>query len=116
MYIRVRNENGLFKVNTNELKQFAAESIKMVPGVEKLGHANFVEKIKSLRNKDDFNSIKITILKRATINISCRIVVSSSTNFADVSRQIQRVLKYSIEKHYNINVDSIDVYVEGVVK
>ena len=115
MNIRVKKKNGYIQVNLLETEKLVAETLLMVPGIVKVGHERLFDKVKVLLAAKKPKAVICTPLGKEAISIECHVCISANMNIAEVAKQVQDIVKYSVEKHYGIKVELVDVFVEGIV-
>lgn len=114
MDIKVKRDSGYVRVNLLEVEQFVREQLLMVPGIQVVGSPSLMMRLKSLLKENISKGVKVNLVKDSTVIIECQITIAHAMNFSQIATQAQHVIKYSIEKHYGLDVQDVDIFIEGI--
>ncbi len=116
MIITINKAHGSVAVNVSEIEMLIKEQLKMVPGITSTADESFVDRVKLLLTEKGAKSVRVYPISRGVVGITCHVRLFEGANFANVSKEAQSIIKYSIEKKYELEVDHIDIIIEGFVE
>ena len=115
MIITVKKSNGDVKINSKNIEYIIKEQLKMIPGIACLGQGSLLGYLKSLTKISEFKPVRVYPVSEGRIGVVCHIKVVKDSNFTEISKGAQHVVKYSVEKKYGLKVDHVDMIIEGVI-
>lgn len=116
MDIIVKRENGNIVVNGREIEIMVEEQLKMIPGIMAIGRQGLVQKVKALFKNDYQKAVAVYPTKKSQVGIICHVQIAAGVNFAALSEGVQETIKFSVEKHYGLKVEHIDILIEGIIE
>lgn len=112
MEIDVKKASGILRINSAYIINFIYDQVGMVPGIYSIGKEGIVNKLKRMINyKED--AIKITPLGPGVIGIEIHVILKKGVNFKTIATQVQDILIFSIKEKYGVEVNFVDVIIEG---
>ncbi len=116
MEIIVKKENGNIIINGLEIEIMVEEQLKMIPGIVAIGRQGIVQKVKGLFKNDYRKAVRVYPTKSGVVGIKCHVQVSADVNFATLSQVVQDTIKFSIQRHYGLEVEHVDILIEGIIE
>lgn len=112
MEINVKKPSGTVNINANHVINYIYDQVITVPGVSSIGKRGFLSKIKNILHAytDD---IKLISLGVGSIGVEIHIILTLGVNFKTIASQIQERVMFSVEQKFGINVNFVDVIIEG---
>ncbi len=115
MIITINKAHGQVHVNAHEIELLVANQLEMVPGLVSTDYTTFMSKFKSLFS-DGFKPVRVYPISKQVIGISCHVNMFEGANFTQVAKEAQNIIKFSVEKKYELKVDHIDVIIDGFIE
>lgn len=115
MIITINKAHGKVHVNAHEIELLIKEQLEMVPGIITSDMNGVLGKLKKLAS-DGFKTVRVYPLSSEVIGITCHVKMFEGANFSQVSKDAQNIIKFSVEKKYELTVDHIDIVIEGFVE
>ncbi len=116
MDIIVKKENGNIVVNGREIEIMVEEQLKMIPGIVAIGRQGLVKKVKALFKSDYQKAVVVYPTKNSHVGIICHVQIAAGVNFTTLSEGAQETIKFSVEKHYGLKVEHVDILIEGIIE
>ena len=106
-YITHLKENGRVMISEDVIATIVEHTLTDVEGVVK-GGADVVGK------KSWGKGVRITIADDNSLIIGCNIIVGYGVKISQVVQEVQKKVKYVLEKTLDIKFKSINVFVKGI--
>lgn len=111
----IGTEYGTVVIDPEVIAQYAGSRALGCFGIVGMASVNVREGLVRLVNKNRITSgIRVTISEDNKISIDFHVIVVYGVNIAAVAESLISDVKYSVEEFCNMEVDKINVYVEGV--
>lgn len=112
MEINVKKASGILSVNSQNIRNFIYDLVCMVPGITPYNQTGLVNKVKrALRYFKD--SISIIPLGPGVIGVEVHIILNKGVDFKTIATQLQDLIIFSVKEQYGIEVNFVDVIIEG---
>ena len=105
---------GTIKVSDNAIANLTGSVVSECYGVVGVTSKNIKDGINDLLKKENISKGIIVKNKKNNLEIDIYIIVSYGVKISEVASEVQKRVKYTVEKTLNVDVDIINVYVEGV--
>lgn len=116
MKLVIKKSHGSVTVDINEIEILIQEQLQMVPGIYELADNGIINKMILMLNSKSYKSVNVYPLGVNKIGIECHIKVVDGINFKEIASEAQKIIKFSVEKKYGLNVDCIDIIIDGFVR
>ncbi len=116
MNIVIHKTHGVFNISSYEVEEVIKAQLMMVPGIASVGTKNIFQKLGLVFSKNIYKDVIVTQIYRNTVSIECYINVFSETNFKQVAIEIQKVVKFAVEKKYGLIDKNVDVIIKHCIE
>lgn len=115
MDIDKKNQYGSINITSDAIKQVASNAAAQCYGVVGLSSKKtLVDEINELLKVDNYSK-GVTVIKRGnSIEVDLYIVVGYGLRVTEIVSQVQKKVKFDLEKTFNSKFDKVNVYVQGV--
>ncbi|NLX77862.1 MAG: Asp23/Gls24 family envelope stress response protein [Clostridiaceae bacterium] len=113
--VAAENEGlGEIRISSEVVSVIASNAAMEVKGVASLsgGIAGNISQV--LGRKNPFKGIKVDITENRSVNIDLHVVVEYGARIPDVAWKLQERIKQNVESMTGLNVNEINVHVQGV--
>lgn len=112
------SSNKVVEVSTSDLATLAGVTACSVYGVVGLLDAKNISNqsskfFKLIRKEDYKNGVSVKKIKDA-YEVSLYVVCAKSVKIVEVIYEIQKQVKYSLKKKYKVNLNKVNVFIQGV--
>lgn len=115
MPINKKTGLGAISVSDKAIASLTGSVISECYGVVGVTAKNLIKDgINDLLKKENISKGIIVKNKKNNLEVDIYIIVSYGVKISEVTSEIQKRVKYTIEKTLNVDVDTINVFVEGV--
>lgn len=116
MELIVKKANGNILINAREVEIMVEEQLKMIPGIVEVGQKGIIGRLKEFFRYEDNKPVSIYPVGECVIGITCHVQISSDVNFVALSKSVQDIVKFSVQKHYGLEVEHVDILIEGLIE
>lgn len=111
-----KNTNlGQIKISDDAIATLAGTTVNECYGVVGMTSKNIIKDgYKTLLKKENYSKGVVIRSDNTSISIDLYIVVSFGVKVSEVVASIQQRVKYTLEKTLNVDIQSVNVYVEDV--
>ncbi len=115
MPINRKTKLGQIKVSDNAIAVLTGTAVSECYGVVGMTGQNLiVDGINDLLKKENYSKGVIVRNKHNVLEIDLYIVVSYGVKISEVVIEVQKRVKYTLEKTLNMDVSAVNVNVEGI--
>jgi uncharacterized alkaline shock family protein YloU len=109
------NDNGNISIDTEVVASFAGHAALNCFGIVGMAAVNVKDGLVKLLKKDYLNhGIKVIMGEDNHISLDFHVIVSFGVNILAVCDNLNETVKYKVSEYTGLNVDKINIYVEGV--
>jgi uncharacterized alkaline shock family protein YloU len=113
--VEQKGESGNIKISDDAIASIAAIASREVDGVAALDGGSSAAFAEALGIKDSTKGIKVDLLNE-TVSLDINIIVNFGREVSDVAVEVQDKVRESIESMTGLNVNKINVNINGVRK
>jgi len=114
MACKIKNQNGILTINNEVIAKIAGHAAMECYGIVGMAAKNLKDGFAQLLNRENIaKGIRITA-DGGGIVIDLHIIVEYGTNIPAISDTLVSTVKYRVEECIGINVDKINIFVEGI--
>lgn len=115
MDIDKKNQYGSINISSDAIKQVASNAARQCYGVVGLSSKkSLADEINELLNVENYSK-GVTVIKRgSSIEVDLYIVVGYGLRVTEIVSQVQKKVKFDLEKTFSVKFDKVNVYVQGV--
>ncbi|GBU10746.1 hypothetical protein AwErysi_03620 [Erysipelotrichaceae bacterium] len=115
MNVRVENNFGSVEVNDEVIKTLAgAATIECYGVVGMASQQIFRDGLAELLGQDNYQKGIVTRVEKNVLHIDLFVVISFGIRVSEIVHEIQKKVKYDLEKTLNIDLGSVNVFVQDV--
>lgn len=115
MKIEVETNNGDVIIESEVIAQFAGLSAIECFGIVGMATVNMKDGlVKLLRGDSVSKGVNVTVGENNTIRIDFHIIVAYGVSISTVAENLMSTVSYKVEEFTGMQVENINVYVEGV--
>ena len=115
MPINKKTKIGEIKVSDNAIAVLTGSAVSECYGVVGMtAKSPLKDGINDLLKKENYSKGIIVRNKKGILDIDIYIIVSYGVRISEVVLEVQKRVKYIVEKTLNVDVDTVNVFVEGV--
>jgi len=115
MSIEMKTEFGEIEVSNNVIATIAGGAAVVVYGIVGMAsQKQLKDGIAELLKKENFQKGIIVRQEEDSVHIDMYIIVSYGTKISEVAHNVQEKVKYTLQQTLGLNVDSVNIYVQGV--
>ncbi|WP_062197816.1 Asp23/Gls24 family envelope stress response protein [Massilibacterium senegalense] len=115
MSIEMKTEFGEIEVSNNVIATIAGGAAVVVYGIVGMAsQKQLKDGISELLKKENFQKGIIVRQEEDSVHIDMYIIVSYGTKISEVAHNVQEKVKYTLQQTLGLNVDSVNIYVQGV--
>ncbi|HBG60979.1 MAG: hypothetical protein A2Y03_10950 [Omnitrophica WOR_2 bacterium GWF2_38_59] len=104
---------GSIQVHKKVIEEIIDNSIKDMEGVS-LVEENLSEKFFGLFGKKSCPGISIKMLDEGQLSVEVKVIVRYGLNIPETARQIQDMIKMSLDKTIDLDLKNINVNIHGI--
>ena len=105
---------GDIKIDKDVLAQYAGAIAMECFGIVGMASVNVKDGLVQLLKKDSMTRGIAVSVKNHKLNLDFHVIISYGVNIAAVSDVLVETVKYKLEQFTGMQVDKINVYIEGV--
>ena len=107
---------GQIKISDNAIASLAGTTVNECYGVVGMVSRNYlVDGYSALLKKENYAKGIVVKNDKQGIKIDVYVVISYGVKISEVVNQLQERVKYALEKTLNMDVDTVNVHVEGIL-
>ena len=115
MPVNRKTNLGEIKVSDNAIAVLTGSAVSECYGVVGMTAQNpLVDGFIDLLKKENYSKGVVVRNKRNILEIDLFIVVSYGVRISEVANEVQKRVKYTVEKALNMDVSAVNVTVEGI--
>ena len=115
MPINRKTKFGQINISDNAIASLAGTTVNECYGVVGMISKNYlVDGYSALLKKENYSKGVVIRDRKEGIQIDVYVVISYGVKISEVVIGLQQRVKYSLEKTLNIDIDSVNVHVEGI--
>lgn len=115
MVIELKNDNGTISINDDVIASVAGGAAVSCYGIIGMASKNQVKDgIIEILGKENYSKGVIVTRKNDEISIDMYIIVLYGTKISVIANNVQSATKYQIEKTLGINVNDINIHIQGI--
>lgn len=111
---QMQTELGQITIDENVIAQYAGVNAVECFGIVGMASVNVKDGLVKLLKRDNISKGVHVKIQDNKISVDFHIIVVYGVSIATVVRNLVENVKYKVEKFTDMEVDSINVYVEGV--
>ncbi len=116
MIITINKQHGKIQVNATEIELLIKEQLKMVPGIISTGETGLLDRMRMFTRPNGYKPVRVYPISKQTVGVACHVKMFEGANFKLVAEEAQSIIKFSIEKKYELEVDHIDIVIDGLIE
>lgn len=115
MSIEIKNDYGQIDISNDVIAQVAGSAAIECYGVVGMASKHQIrDGLTDILRKENFAKGVIIRQENEELHIDMYIIVSYGTKISEVAYQVQSKVKYTINKILGMNVQSVNIFVQGV--
>ena len=112
---QMETELGKIVIDTDVIATYAGSVAVECFGIVGMAAVNMKDGLVKLLKKDYLNhGISVTINENNAISLDFHVIVSYGVSIEAVAENLMETVKYKVSSFTGLNVDTINIYVEGV--
>lgn len=116
MPINKKTKYGQINISDNAIATLAGTTVNECYGVVGMISKNYlVDGYSALLKKENYSKGVVIKNSKEGIQIEVYVIISYGVKISEVVLGIQQRVKYSLENTLNIDIDNVNVHVEGIV-
>ena len=116
MPINRKTKFGQINISDNAIASLTGTTVNECYGVVGMISKNYlIDGYSALLKKENYSKGVIIKNTKAGIDIEVYVVISFGVKISEVVIELQKRVKYSLENTLNIDIDSVNVHVEGIL-
>lgn len=112
--IAEKEEMGEIRISSEVVSIIASNAAAEVEGVSSFGGGIAGNISQVLGRKNPYKGVKVDVMENRKVNIDLHIVVEYGVRIPDVAWKLQERIKQSVEQMTGLQVEEINVHVQGV--
>ena len=112
MPINRKTSLGQIRISDNAIATLAGTTVNECYGVVGMASRKF---IKDGIKKENYSKGVVVKNDKQGINVDVYVVISYGVKISEVVAQLQERVKYALEKTLNMDVNSVNVHIEGIL-
>lgn len=115
MPINRKTKFGQINISDNAIASLAGTTVNECYGIVGMISKNYlVDGYSALLKKENYSKGILIKDRKDGIQIDVYVVISYGVKISEVVIGLQQRVKYSLEKSLNIDIDSVNVHIEGI--
>jgi len=115
MSIELNTEDGLITITNEVIASIAGGAAIECYGIVGMASKSQIKDgIAEILKKDNFQRGIIVRQKQNRLDIDMYIIVSFGTKISEVAHNVQSQVKYMLQQALGLEIDSINIYIQGV--
>lgn len=115
MSIELKNENGSVFVSDETIASIVGVSALEVYGLVGMASKKiFKDGVFELLKKENITKGVVVIEKENDLTLEIYVVIQYGVKISEVARNIQEKVRYAIKQMLNIDINNVNVFVQGV--
>ncbi len=115
MSIEVKNEYGKIDITNDVIAQIVGEATIECYGIVGMASRHQIrDGLTDILGKENFTRGVIVRSVGESTHIDMYVIIGYGTKISEVAYQVQSKVKYTLQKTAGLNVDSINIFVQGV--
>ena len=115
MKIEVENQNGGVVIESEVIAQYAGLSAIECFGIVGMATVNMKDGlVKLLRGDSVSKGVNVVVGEKNAISIDFHIIVAYGVSISTVAENLMSTVRYKVEEFTSMQVEKINVFVEGV--
>ena len=115
MPINRKTSLGQIRISDNAIATLAGTTVNECYGVVGMISKNYLaDGYSALLKKENYSKGVVVKNEKNGIKIDVYVVISYGVKISEVVGQLQERVKYALEKSLNMDVDSVNVHIEGI--
>ena len=116
MPINRKTKFGQINISDNAIASLAGTTVNECYGVVGMISKNYlVDGYSALLKKENYSKGVVIKDRKEGIQVDVYVVFSYGVKISEVIIELQKRVKYSLENTLNIDIDSVNVHVEGIL-
>ena len=112
---RINNKLGEIQISSDVIAMYAGMTAVECFGIVGMAAVSMKDGLVKLLRKDSLkHGISVTITEDNRIRLNFHVIVAYGVNISTVSDNLIASVKYKVEEFTGMEVDKINIYVEGV--
>lgn len=112
--IAAKEEMGEIRIASDVVSIIASNAAMEVEGVASFGGGIAGNLSQVLGRKNPYKGVKVDVTENRKVNIDLHIIVEYGVRIPDVAWKLQERIKHSVEQMTGLNVEEINIHVQGV--
>lgn len=115
MPINKNTDYGLIKISDEAIAVLAGSTVNECYGVVGMTSKNpLKDGYNALLKKENYSKGVVIVNSKKGLQIDLYVIISYEVKISEVVSNIQQQVKYVLEKNLNVDIEMVNVYVEGV--
>ncbi|MDD7735602.1 MAG: Asp23/Gls24 family envelope stress response protein [Bacilli bacterium] len=115
MDIDKKTKFGTINITSDAIAQVAGNAASQCYGVVGMAQKKSIRnEINELLKNDSFNKGVFVNKRKDSIEVDLYIVVGYGLRITEIASEVQKKVKFDLERTFNISFSAINVYVQGV--
>ena len=115
MDIDKKTKFGIINITSDAIAQVAGNAASQCYGVVGMAQKKSIRnEINELLKNENFNKGVFVNKRKDSIEVDLYIVVGYGLRITEIASEVQKKVKYDLERTFNISFAAINVYVQGV--
>ena len=115
MDIDKKTQYGVINITSDAIAQVAGNAASQCYGVVGMAEKKSIRnEINELLKKENFNKGVFVTKRKDSFEVDIYIVVGYGLKITEIASEVQKKVKYDLEKTFNMTFVAINIYVQGI--
>ena len=115
MSVEMNTKNGQITISTEVISTVAGGAAVECYGIVGMASKNQLrDGLTEMLKKENFSRGVVVRQEEDHVHIDMYIIVSYGTKISEIAHNVQSQVKYTLSKTIGLNVDSVNIYIQGV--
>lgn len=114
MSLQIKNDLGTIEVSTDVIANIAGGIVSESYGVVGMASKNFRDGFAELLGKENYARGVVVENESDLLKVDLYIIVLYGVKISEVASNVQTTVKYTLEKTLGLEIDSVNIHVQGV--
>ena len=114
MPVNKKSTYGTIKINDKAIAVLVGTAVSECYGVVGVTAKKFSDSVNDILKRENYGKGVIITNKNSLISVDLYLVLSYGVKISEVVYEVQKRVKYTIEKALNMDVKEVNVHIEGV--
>lgn len=115
MPIKLKSNNGEIEISNEVIANVVGRATNTIFGIVGMASRNAVtDGLNEILNRENYSKGIVIRQEGVNVAVDVYIIVSYGTKISEVSRNVQESVRYQLKQDLGIEVDSVNIFVQGV--